>query len=154
MQRIIRFKVVSRKALNLIVLLTFLVLFGCVISTSAGASMRVEVDVFSGRPNPSWDLTAHEAKEFVALFQALPEYQGEGSVRDGLGYRGLIVTQLCDPIEDYNEIVISYGVVVARRNRKSKQFTDKDRRLERWLFQIGRRHLDESLYKQIIQQLD
>lgn len=151
MQRITRFKVVFRKAIDLIVLLTLLVLFGCMISTSAGANMEVEVDVFSGRPNPYWNLTADEAKEFVELFQALPEYQGEGSLRDGLGYRGLIVTELGDPMKEYNEIVISYGIVLARGNEESKQFTDQDRRLEKWLFQTGREKLDEGLYQPIIQ---
>ncbi len=151
MQQITRFKVVFRKARDLIFLLTFLALFGCVISTSAGANMNVEVDVFSGRSNPSWNLTAHEAKEFVDLFQVLPEYQGEGSVRDGLGYRGLIVTQLGDRMGKYNEIVISYGIVVARGNEESKQFIDQNRRLEKWLFQTGREKLDEELYQPIIQ---
>lgn len=114
--------------------------------------MQVEVDVYSGRPNPQWNLTSQQAKEFVSQFQGLPQHQGEGSVKEGLGYRGLIVTKQNETIEGYNEILISNGLVVAKQNRQSKQFTDQNRRLERWLFQTGRGHLDKALYEQISQQ--
>ncbi|NJP08080.1 MAG: hypothetical protein HC866_00235 [Leptolyngbyaceae cyanobacterium RU_5_1] len=114
--------------------------------------MQVELDVFSGRPNPQWELTSQEAKEFVSRLEALPQHQGKSSVNEGLGYRGLIVTKPNENIEGYNEILISNGLVVAKQNDQSKQFTDQNRRLERWLFQTGKGQLDEALYKQISQQ--
>ena len=73
-------------------------------------------------------------------------------MKEGLGYRGLIVTEPNETIAGYNEILISNGLVVANQNRQSKQFTDQNRRLERWLFQTGRGHLDQALYEQISQQ--
>jgi hypothetical protein len=113
--------------------------------------MQVELDVFSGRPNPHWNLTLPEANEFLSLFKALPSSRGEGSVREGLGYRGLIITEPSQRIEGYDEIVVSNGVVVARWDSQSKQFTDKNRGLEQWLFQTGRGRLDDELYLQVSQ---
>ncbi len=111
--------------------------------------MQVELDVFSGRPNPHWNLTPQEAKEFISLLQALPQTQAQAEVKEGLGYRGLIVTDPDQTIAGYDQIVISNGVVVARRDSQLRQFPDKERRLERWLFQTGRGRLDLELYRQV-----
>jgi hypothetical protein len=143
---------ISGKAKGLFFSLTFLTLLGCVTPTSGGGRMQVELDAFSGRPNPHWDLTSQEAKEFISRFQALPQQQGKSSFEEGLGYRGLMVTQPNEDIEGYNEIQIANGLVVAKQNSQSKQFTDHNRSLERWLFQTGKGRLDEALYKQISQQ--
>ena len=147
------FKVNSGTITGLFFSLTLVTLLGCSIATPGGKKMQVEVDAFSGRPNPHWNLTPQEADEFVKLFQSLPQHKGEGSVKEGLGYRGLIVTKPGENIQGYNEILISQGLVVARRNSQSKQFTDKGRGLERWLFQTGRGRLDETLYQQIGNQI-
>ena len=145
-------KSISGKATGLFLSLSFLALLGCVTPTLGGGSMQVELDAFSGRPNPHWDLTSQEAKELVSRFQALPQQQGKSSVDEGLGYRGLIVTKPNENIEGYNEIQISNGLVVAKQNSQSKQFTDHNRSLEKWLFQTGKGRLDEALYEQISQQ--
>jgi hypothetical protein len=146
---------ISGKAKRLFFSLAFIALLESVPPTSGSGRMQVELDIFSGRPNPHWELTSQEAKEFVGQFQALPEHWAEGSVQDGLGYRGLIVTQPNQTIEDYREIQISNGLVIAKQNSQSQpsqQFTDQSRRLERWLFQTGKGRLDEALYEQISQQ--
>lgn len=129
--------------------LALVTFFGCYASNSTAVKMQVELDVFSGRPNPYWNLTPQETNEFVRLFQALPPNKEQGSIKEGLGYRGLIVTNNTKSLEDYNRIVISNGVVVASKNNHSKQFTDQKRRLERWLFQTGKGRIDNELYNQI-----
>lgn len=111
--------------------------------------MQVELDAFSGRPNPSWLLTPQEAEDFVLRFQSLPPHWGEGSVREELGYRGLIVAEAGQKIAGYDEIVVSNGVVEAKWDSQSRQFTDQNRELERWLFQTGRDRLEDELYRQI-----
>lgn len=115
--------------------------------------MQVELDVFSGRPNPRWNLTSQEAKEFVNRFQALPQHLERSAIEEGLGYRGLIVTELDEPIQEYEEILVANGLVIAKQDRQSERFTDQNRRLEEWLLQTGRGQLDEALYEQIVQQL-
>lgn len=108
--------------------------------------MHIELDIFSGRPNPHWDLTSQEMKEFLNLFQGLPGSKGEEFVREGLGYRGFIVTEK-KGIEGYDEILICGELVVARKGNKTQQFTDKNHVLERWLLQTGKGWLDDNLYQ-------
>lgn len=54
--------------------------------------MQVELDAYSGRPNPVWTLSAEEARALRALLAgagaaiALPMV-----VPEGLGYRGFVV---------------------------------------------------------------
>jgi hypothetical protein len=123
-------------------------LLGCA-APEGDRKMQIEVDVFSGRPNPHWELTGQESNEFVQRFQSLPPSSGEGAVKEGLGYRGLIVSVPGKEIEGFQEILISNGVVVARWDNQSKQFVDRNRVLEKWLFQTGKGRLDNELYRQI-----
>lgn len=53
---------------------------------------EIELDIFSGRPNPRWTLDAAEGKEFLTrlLDRAVP--MAPISSSEGLGYRGFICT--------------------------------------------------------------
>lgn len=119
--------------------------------------MQVELDVFSGRPNPVWELSVQESREFIHRFQALPPQENVDinnvSIAEGLGYRGMIITRLEHPLAEYNEVFVSNGIVVANYNDRSKQWIDKNREFEKWLLQTGRESLDEALYEQVVQQL-
>jgi hypothetical protein len=53
--------------------------------------LHVEIDVYSGRPNPSFDLTGSEAAELFALLHNLPRTQSRPP-EGGLGYRGFVVS--------------------------------------------------------------
>ncbi len=119
------------------------------ITGAGGKIMQVELNVFSGRPNPHWDLTPQEGQEFLKRFRSLPKGKGSGSVRDGLGYRGLIVTAGSQAIDGFDEVVISEGVVLGRQAGGVQMFTDKDRALERWLFGTGKGHVAPDLYGEI-----
>lgn len=129
-------------------LIVLVALLGCAPPKGDG-NMQVEVDVYSGRPNPHWELTSQEAEELISRFRGLPRYQGARRVNEGLGYRGLIVTKPGNLIEGYHEILISNGLVITRQDRQSQQFTDQDRRLEKWVLQTGKGRLDQSLYEHI-----
>jgi hypothetical protein len=48
----------------------------------------VELDAFSGRPDPSWTLTRAEARELARRLRDLPPAQGSSAVPERLGYRG------------------------------------------------------------------
>jgi len=111
--------------------------------------MQVEVDMFSGRLNPHWELTVPESQEFARRFQSLSAQKGEGLVNAGLGYRGLIVRETGEEVEGEPDIVICQGFVVAKRQGKSQLFTDRNRALEKWLIQTGEGRLDDVLYHQI-----
>ena len=51
----------------------------------------VELDVFSGRPNPRWPLTPEEAEDLSARISRLAPVSGTRDVPTGLGYRGFNV---------------------------------------------------------------
>ena len=53
---------------------------------------EVELDIFSGRPNPRWNLTATEEAELVERLLDRSVPIGPMSISDGkLGYRGFLV---------------------------------------------------------------
>lgn len=109
--------------------------------------MQVEVDVYSGRPNPVWDLSTQQSEEFLNRVRALPKRESDGALNDGLGYRGLKVTGSELSQEGYKEIVISNRIVAVQDENKSQQFTDENRALERWLLQTGKGKIEDELYE-------
>jgi len=65
--------------------------------TEQDAKFRVTIDVFSGRPNPTWEMTSEEAKRLLAMFRAVSSSKADLVSRatpPGLGYRGIVVTRL------------------------------------------------------------
>ncbi|MEI6333904.1 MAG: hypothetical protein WCS87_05050 [Methylococcaceae bacterium] len=52
--------------------------------------MIVVLDVFSGRPNPSWNLSVEQLIELLELFKNLPPAD-KLPPENGLGYRGLLL---------------------------------------------------------------
>jgi hypothetical protein len=62
--------------------------------------LRIEIDIFSGRPNPVVELTEKESRDVLAqLGRTRPVEKGEPSLPPvpTLGYRGLIVEQIGRP---------------------------------------------------------
>jgi hypothetical protein len=55
-----------------------------------GPQVEVQLDVFSGRPNPRWTLSADRVKELEERLQALE--QAEEREPPGLGYRGFLLS--------------------------------------------------------------
>ena len=56
----------------------------------ASASMEIELDAFSGRPNPRWTLPPEEAGSIVDALSALPEVV-VAEAPANLGYRGFVL---------------------------------------------------------------
>jgi hypothetical protein len=53
--------------------------------------MIVELDVFSGRPNPTWSLSVEQSMELLEMLQNLPPAD-KLSQENGLGYRGFLLS--------------------------------------------------------------
>ncbi|GGX74777.1 hypothetical protein [Streptomyces hiroshimensis] len=90
--------------------------------------MLVELDLFSGRPNPRWRLDPGDAEEFCALTAGLPPAGPVARPQPqlpspGLGYRGFTVT-------DADRVI---HVFAGRVTEGTTSRTDRDRSLERWL---------------------
>jgi hypothetical protein len=95
-------------------------------------NIEVELDIFSGRPNPSWVLRPEESKELIQLITALPAHQFKTSSDDALGYRGFLVK--IEPEE--NDIALRrtrvfHGFIV---NLDTKKVYQDVHGLEKWLF--------------------
>ena len=90
-------------------------------------TVAVEVDIFSGMPNPAWTLSDAQASVFVAKLSTLIETEAQPRFNH-LGYRGLIARIQ----QGIHEEVRLHGGLVEVRGRISTFFTDPDRALERW----------------------
>lgn len=119
---------------------------------SGAEAMHVELDIFSGRPNPSWELTPADSTIFLQQLRALPQTVA-GQAEEGLGYRGLVVTETGGVlIDSFATIVVSGGLVVGQRPQGGAQtWLDTGRSLERWLARTGKPHLDPDIYAQVVQ---
>jgi hypothetical protein len=84
----------------------------------------VEIDLFSGRPNPSFKLDQPATHELLGLLGSLKRSDGKAVRRDGLGFRGFAVS-----VEGQPQLYISGPAVSAG----SEQFADETRAIERFL---------------------
>lgn len=108
------------------------------------ARVEVELDIFSGLPNPTWVLTDAEADSFVNQLAALAPASA-AELSGNLGYRGFIVqvTQ-----ETGTQLIhIQTGLVRLSTDATIVYVSDEDRKLERWLLNTGKPHLKDEIYE-------
>ena len=75
-----------------LLMVTLVALSACASPVDTPSTVTVELDAFSGLPNPRWTLTASEARELGRLFGDLPEAGGITLPQPVLGYRGFRIT--------------------------------------------------------------
>jgi len=106
------------------------------------ARVEVELDLFSGMPNPTWVLTDAEADSFVKRLSAAPP--GPATELSGnLGYRGFIV-QVTQGAETHS-IHLQAGTVQISKGATKAHAKDMNRELERWLLNTGKPHLKSEI---------
>ena len=98
----------------------------------------MELDIFSGRPNPEWELQEHEAAELESIIERSTPWQGKVDP-PGLGYRGFIV-YLPNPVRVYK------GQIFNERTGSQNRLADIGIKLDLWLLENGRTHLDPDVY--------
>jgi hypothetical protein len=98
--------------------------------------VEVELDVYSGRPNPTWSLTTVDAARLDREADALPVAPVRGW-SNGLGYRGFVVTR-----ENQTILRVQDGTVELTAGGVVSYRVDVDRALERWLLSTGRDTID------------
>jgi hypothetical protein len=107
--------------------------------------VRVELDAFSGRSNPEWNLTPQEAREFEVRLAVLMVDDAPQPLPDGLGFRGFRITG-CPP---YDAITIYHGSAELKRQGTGIRRLDPHRALEQFLLRTAERHVDAALYQVI-----
>lgn len=83
--------------------------------------MRVEVDIFSGRPSPFWTASPQEAEALTDLLRLLTGISSRLEEDGGLGYRGPVVTGL----PGYGDIRIWNRRVTVGSGEEAKLFADR-----------------------------
>jgi hypothetical protein len=99
--------------------------------------MLVTLEVFSGRPNPSWTLSTDEERELVRRLQGLPASVGSPTEGD-LGYRGFRIVTLSKTAQLPSEVLVTKGVVAVRNERGTRNYIDASG-IESWLLEQARR---------------
>lgn len=104
----------------------------------------VVLEIFSGRPDPSWPLDAAQIAELQHRLKALPATEERTLPPEpGLGYRGLHVSL---------EIGTHGEIVVVRQHRvafERRILVDRRRALERWLLDTAPIMLEPALLRSI-----
>jgi hypothetical protein len=94
-------------------------------STEGVAQFVAGALIFSGRPDPTWTISAEEAKRLEALWNSLEPYKGPLPRAPALGYRGVFLRDSAD--RDW----FAYGGGVTLKTAQgSESRRDPDRKFE------------------------
>ena len=72
--------------------ITVVFALGCAGLSDGSDTMEIELDAFSGRPNPTWVASPERAASISRALSSLPDAPGRPEP-DHLGYRGFIIRQ-------------------------------------------------------------
>jgi hypothetical protein len=108
--------------------------------------MRIEADLFSGRPNPAWEPSAAEAEALAALLACLESAAAPAEPFDGLGYRGMVVTGIAPGVHPCGELRVANGFATGEGPEGARAFSDPGRALEAALVAMAGAHLPADLH--------
>lgn len=116
--------------------------------------MHVTLDIFSGRPNPSWDLSQEQSSEFSTKILKLKTKENfhVDSSKYELGYRGFIVEE-ANFAQKSRRFEVFNGIVNVVENFSSDMLEDKECSIEKWLLQTAPDELDD-LIKYVEQEIE
>jgi hypothetical protein len=98
------------------------------------AALTVELDIFSGMPNPTWTVAGHAAHQLLDTIAAL-RLTPPRTLRTQLGYRGFVVRL---PDDDGERVMrVQAGTVEISSGPSVEYFSDVERKLERDLLRSG-----------------
>ena len=103
------------------------------------AQITVSLGIYSGRPDPSWELSERQVVEVVDAIAALSPTTGTPP-EGGLGYHGF--TLVLHRAGQADEILVAYRATVAPQGTGPRPYRiDPDRTVERLLLDTGRSRL-------------
>jgi hypothetical protein len=106
--------------------------------------VEVELDIFSGRPNPTWILSDEEGDIFLKRLSILPRVSAK-ELSTNLGYRGFIVRVMNET--EKSLVRIQNGTVLLSQDDTNVYYRDQNRDLEQWLLNSGKSSLKSDLFK-------
>ena len=116
----------------------------------------VTLDVFSGRPNPTWTLTKEQGLLFLNNISELkPTTENIQSYPEKiLGYRGFIVDQITNKDLTSKRFEIYNGAIKVLSNSSSYFLKDNNFPLEKWLLQIAYNHIDNDTFNFVKEEIE
>jgi hypothetical protein len=109
--------------------------------------MRVELDVFSGRPNPSWQLSPDEIAGLNTRLAGLPRC--DQPIPDPvLGYRGFVLSNPQAAPGLPLQISVHDGAVAIRTEAGAQCYTDVNG-VESWLLDLARARGHSALLREL-----
>jgi hypothetical protein len=114
-------------------------------------SSVVTLDIFSGTPNPTWELSNPEIEQLRELIYGLQNQTllKSAAVAGGLGYLGFRIDSVRENLDA--TISISKGIIDLERFVPSR--FDPDRKVERFLLDSARRRLKSDIIEHIEKRL-
>jgi hypothetical protein len=106
--------------------------------------VEVELDIFSGRPNPTWILSDGEGDIFLKRLSILPRASAK-KLSTNLGYRGFIVRVMNET--EKSLVRIQNGMVLLSQDDTNVYYRDQNRDFEQWLLNSGKSSLKSDLFK-------
>lgn len=103
---------------------------------ASSVDAQVTLSIFSGRTDPTWTLSAAQAKEFNEILAGLPS-QAKVEMFEGLGYRGFGVKTAG------NLYQVHSGVV---RAGDGNYYIDTGKKLEQFLLGTSQKTLEADIY--------
>ncbi len=120
------------------------------VATMCSAPVWVELDAFSGLPNPTWNLSQSQCTEIEQQIDRLPETTKESLPSEpGLGYRGVIIHY-----ENQQGVRESMRIYRGAVRSERLQLRDPDRLLEKWLLRIGQDSVDSNMQRYLQTELN
>ncbi len=105
----------------------------------ASPTTTVSLGLYSGRPDPSWELSEEEATALTALLESLPRVDGSPP-SGGLGYHGFGIERLTP--EGMPRLLVAFeGTVSDPLSSHLSYLDDPERSVERFLLESGRDRL-------------
>jgi hypothetical protein len=119
-------------------------------ATVVSSKIKVELDIFSGNPNPTWFLSDCEGATFINKLLKLPKIPAR-ELFSKLGYRGFIVQVTND--SEQSLIKLQNGMVQFSKGDSNVYYGDVCLDLERWLLNSGKLYLKSDLFDMVKREL-
>ena len=114
---------------------------------------KVELDIFSGVPNPTWVLSIPEASDLTRRISRLDPTEAAGQRPDDLGYRGFIVQIAAGSSATARTIRARHGIVEVADSTGTAYYRDPQRQIELWLLATAHPSLDDRLTAEIVEEI-
>jgi hypothetical protein len=115
---------------------------------TTASNVVVTLDVFSGRPNPTWSLAEGMTVEFLRRLRALDSSKAAPREFEDLGYRA-VSAEFQDETKGTVVVKASRGMVTLDRAGQRVHYLDSGRQFESWLVNTGAAHLTPDILRYV-----